>query len=83
MSIFLGKNVPKIYDKEIFLAYVGQKEKCVEIEGVDFIGKKEKIESKSDFSEYSKNEAQLERVICCRENSREIAGFDRATWELQ
>ena len=51
---FLGKMFGEIYDKENFLAYVEQKEKCVEIKGVDIIGVKEKIESESDSSEYSK-----------------------------
>ena len=80
---FLGQMFGEIYDRENFLAYVEQKEKCVEIDGVDFIGEKEKFESNSDSSKYSKKEAQSERENRRKENSREIAGLDRATRELR
>ena len=78
---FLGKMFVEIYDKEIFLAYVEQKEKCVEIDEVDSVGVKEESESDSD-SVYSK-ETQSEREIRHSENRREIAGLDRATRELK
>ena len=79
---FLGKMFGEIYDKEFFLAYVEQKEKCVEIDEVDSIGVKEEFESDSDSLVYSK-ETQSEREIWHSENCREIAGLDRDTRELK